>query len=243
MQQQNNLRLNRLSLPPQLAPEAVQRSPTLARVHRATLKLEEPHLFNFTIDDEEEEEDVKPPIPEDAASANSASETTLIKGPLITPVQGIFFKSWKERYFLLTRDFLSCFKMTARGPSTMGAFLFKIRLAEIKSVEWSNSRSDALGTITLNLGPVLVSPVDEISRPEFKKGPCMNLSEEPKRPPIQLRAPQGVKEAVLYDWFEAIEEAIETSKLRRAARSASFGSNCSKKKPSTPIVSQRSLRI
>ena len=34
--------------------------------------------------------------------------------------------NWKERYFILTDDYLSCFKK-AKGPySDLGAFLFKV---------------------------------------------------------------------------------------------------------------------
>ncbi|XP_059484497.1 uncharacterized protein LOC132201939 [Neocloeon triangulifer] len=234
--------LKRLSLPPP-APMAVQKSPTLARVHRATLKIEEPHLFNFTIDDDDQEEEkVHSPLPgsmlpifDELGAATGM--TTLLKGPLVTPVQGLFFKKWKERYFLLTKDFLSCFKISSNGPSTMGPFISKIRLAEITKVEWSNSRSDALGTITLHLGPVLVSPIEDIAQPVYKKGSSELNAESPhnQRPPILLRSPQGVKESVLLDWFETMEEAVEASKMRRAARSASFGSNSSKRRPVSPM--------
>ena len=34
--------------------------------------------------------------------------------------------NWKERYFILTDDYLSCFKKAKGQYSDMGAFLFKV---------------------------------------------------------------------------------------------------------------------
>ncbi|KAF4527774.1 hypothetical protein B566_EDAN015830 [Ephemera danica] len=93
-----------------------------------------------------------------------------------------------------------------------------VRLAEVRSVTWANSRSDALGTVTLELGAPLSPSYDEPCSPPFSGG-----DNSPSRPTtIQLRAGQGVKDAVLEDWFELIEECIESSKSRRAARTASI---------------------
>ena len=38
------------------------------------------------------------------------------------------FSRWKERYFILTRDLLQCFKRNAGKVSDMGEFLFKVSL-------------------------------------------------------------------------------------------------------------------
>ena len=35
--------------------------------------------------------------------------------------------NWRERYFILTKDYLSCFKKAKSQYSDMGAFLFKVR--------------------------------------------------------------------------------------------------------------------
>ncbi|XP_052123423.1 RNA-binding protein 25 [Frankliniella occidentalis] len=50
---------------------------------------------------------------------------------------------WKERYFVLTSDYLHCFKRRAAGDglSQMGHFIFKIRLVDLDAVEWVNRRS------------------------------------------------------------------------------------------------------
>jgi hypothetical protein len=70
-------------------------------------------------------------------------------------------------------------------------------LAEVCNVTWTNSRSDAQGLITLELGAPL-SPGDE----------CKTRSVDPARPCIQLRSPLGIKDAVLEDWFELIEVIV-----------------------------------
>ena len=44
------------------------------------------------------------------------------------------FSRWKERYFVLTRDYLQCFKKGSSRISEMGGFIFKIRLAEVSHV-------------------------------------------------------------------------------------------------------------
>ncbi|XP_034236281.1 uncharacterized protein LOC117642316 [Thrips palmi] len=50
---------------------------------------------------------------------------------------------WKERYFVLTSDYLHCFKRRAAGDglSQMGHFIFKIRLVDLDAPEWVNRRS------------------------------------------------------------------------------------------------------
>ncbi|KAG8232940.1 hypothetical protein J437_LFUL014199, partial [Ladona fulva] len=47
---------------------------------------------------------------------------------------------WKHRYFLLTHDYLHCFKRDAGKISEMGQFLFKIKLVEVEKVEWTNKK-------------------------------------------------------------------------------------------------------
>ncbi|XP_037078677.1 uncharacterized protein LOC119099719 [Pollicipes pollicipes] len=51
--------------------------------------------------------------------------------------------NWKERYFILTKDYLSCFKKAKSQYSDMGAFLFKLPLASLCGVEWDRLRGMA----------------------------------------------------------------------------------------------------
>ena len=38
-----------------------------------------------------------------------------------------FFSRWKERFFILTKDYLQCFKKENSRISEMGAFIMKVR--------------------------------------------------------------------------------------------------------------------
>ena len=41
------------------------------------------------------------------------------------------FSRWKERFFVLTKDSLQCFKKGSSRISEMGGFIFKVRLTEV----------------------------------------------------------------------------------------------------------------
>lgn len=60
----------------------------------------------------------------------------------------------KFRYFVLTRDYLHCFKRATGSIneriSDMGQFIFKIKLVDVEKVEWLNRRS--YSAISLFLG-------------------------------------------------------------------------------------------
>ena len=38
------------------------------------------------------------------------------------------FSRWKERYFILTNDFLQCFKKSTSKITEMGEFIFKVSI-------------------------------------------------------------------------------------------------------------------
>ena len=59
------------------------------------------------------------------------------------------FSRWKERYFVLTSDYLQCFKKATpsvmhSAASEMGRFIFKLKLTEVKKnlVSLCNARSN-----------------------------------------------------------------------------------------------------
>jgi hypothetical protein len=52
-----------------------------------------------------------------------------------------------------------------------------------------------------------MSPVDDLSAPNFNTS-IQDVARQ-GRAPILLRAPVGVKDATLYDWFESIEVSFE----------------------------------
>ena len=65
-----------------------------------------------------------------AAVTSSATNPTLMRG-LLWQQRDRLFSRWKERFFVLTGDYLQCFRRGTSRMTEMGAFLFKIRLAEV----------------------------------------------------------------------------------------------------------------
>ncbi|XP_017153640.1 uncharacterized protein LOC108163073 isoform X4 [Drosophila miranda] len=116
-----------------------------------------------------------------------ASMTGPIKRGLLWQQRDRLFSRWKERYFVLTRDYLHCFKRASGSAneraSDMGQFIFKVKLVDVEKVEWLNRRSySAIGLLLGREGRVL------------------------------LRCDDGLE-----DWFELLEECTVTSKERRRA--------------------------
>lgn len=54
------------------------------------------------------------------------SVPALRKGVLLQARDRLFSR-WKERYFVLTRDYLACFRRGSTKYSEMGSFIFKVR--------------------------------------------------------------------------------------------------------------------
>uniref|UniRef100_A0A182UKS6 PH domain-containing protein n=1 Tax=Anopheles melas TaxID=34690 RepID=A0A182UKS6_9DIPT len=70
-----------------------------------------------------------------------------IKRGLLWQQRDRLFSRWKERYFILTRDYLNCFKRATGSASEkisdMGQFIFKMRLAPSpRNVEETEAESD-----------------------------------------------------------------------------------------------------
>ena len=62
---------------------------------------------------------------DDASLEKSAPACTLRKG-LLWQQRDKIFSRWKERFFVLTPDYLNCFKRGTSRMSEMGEFLFKV---------------------------------------------------------------------------------------------------------------------
>jgi hypothetical protein len=63
--------------------------------------------------------------------------TMVLKGVLWTQRDKVFSR-WKERYFVLTTDYLQCFKKASpsvmhSAASEMGRFIFKLKLTEVRN--------------------------------------------------------------------------------------------------------------
>ena len=63
------------------------------------------------------------------------TSSTVLKGVLWQQRDKVFSR-WKERYFVLTADYLQCFKKSSpsvmhSAASEMGRFIFKLKLTEV----------------------------------------------------------------------------------------------------------------
>ena len=81
-------------------------------------------------------------------SCSNGNDSTIKKGLLWQMKDGGFFSRWKERYFILTKDYLTCFKKSSSNlsflGSEMGSFAYKLKLVEVDSINWK-SPSDCTG--------------------------------------------------------------------------------------------------
>ncbi|XP_055316191.1 putative uncharacterized protein DDB_G0286901 isoform X2 [Sitodiplosis mosellana] len=118
---------------------------------------------------------------------DSMSSGPVVKRGLLWQQRDRIFSRWKERYFVLTKDYLNCFKRASGSVneriSDMGQFIFKIKLVDVEKVEWLNRRS--YSAISLFLG---------------------------REGRVLLRTDNGLE-----DWFELLEECTLISKERRHA--------------------------
>ncbi|KAK9737205.1 hypothetical protein QE152_g10908 [Popillia japonica] len=127
-------------------PAGILDSPTLARVERAILRHEEgahreaAHLQRAA-------------FTQSLLPSNSSRDAyAAIKRGLLWQQRDKLFSRWKERYFILTRDYLHCFRRASGADriSEMGQFLFKIKLVDVDRVEWENKKT--YSTVALMLG-------------------------------------------------------------------------------------------
>ena len=62
---------------------------------------------------------------------SAAGAGMMIKKSLLWQQRDRLFSRWKERYFVLTKDYLQCYKKGSSRISEMGGFIFKIKLSEV----------------------------------------------------------------------------------------------------------------
>lgn len=82
---------------------------------------------------------LRPVTPESDQEDGLVSVPALRKGVLLQARDRLFSR-WKERYFVLTRDYLACFRRGSTKYSEMGSFIFKVNLACVECVEWQDRR-------------------------------------------------------------------------------------------------------
>nr|XP_023019079.1 uncharacterized protein LOC111507927 isoform X1 [Leptinotarsa decemlineata]XP_023019081.1 uncharacterized protein LOC111507927 isoform X2 [Leptinotarsa decemlineata] len=126
-------------------PAAILDSPTLARVERAMLRHEE--------GTNRQGQDIARAQYTQSLLPSFGKETAhVIKRGLLWQQRDKFFSRWKERYFILTRDYLYVFRRASGTDriSEMGQFIFKVKLTDLVKIEWENKKT--YSTVALILG-------------------------------------------------------------------------------------------
>ncbi|KAH9391282.1 hypothetical protein TYRP_006881 [Tyrophagus putrescentiae] len=100
-----------------------------------------------------------------------------------------FFNRWKERFFILTTDYLTCFKKKGSkkqivGMSEMGSFVYKINLNEVKALTWVDKKKN--GVIGVQLATTALFLWNDSER-------------------------------LLDDWMVSLQESTSRTKVRREA--------------------------
>ena len=135
-------------------------------------------------------------------------ENSSIKKGLLWQQRDKIFSRWKERYFILTRDLLQCFKKETSKITEMGGFIFKVRPGP------ERERED--GCLHISQFQIKLSEVDGIELLD-KRGYltiCISLQREGK---FYLRRADGIR-----DWFEAIRDNMKESRARKNNRNSAI---------------------
>lgn len=86
-----------------------------------------------------------------ATTNDPHAEPTIVKKGLLWQKRDTFFSRWKELFFVLTKDYLACFKKDSKiGTSKRGRLLRKVNLADVEAVHWGDKKRH--GLIVLRLG-------------------------------------------------------------------------------------------
>ncbi|EFA04025.2 uncharacterized protein LOC100142172 isoform X1 [Tribolium castaneum] len=159
-------------------PAGVLDSPILARVERVLLRHEEGL----------ERDRRYFPRPEYTQSLLSSSfgkeSTATVKRGLLWQQRKKLFSRWKERYFILTRDYLYCFQRASGADriSEMGQFLFKVKLVDIERVEWENKKTYSIVALVLGRdGKIFLRTPDGLEDWFELIEECMLMSKERRK--------------------------------------------------------------
>jgi len=130
----------------------------------------------------------------ESESVNLWGDPPAVKKGILLQQREKLLARWKERYCILTRDYLHCFRRTTSihrrsgvRLSEMGNFIFKMRLADVEEIEWETRRGVNVTALVL-----------------------------PQEPKIFFKVP-GDNAETLRQWYTLLQECIYTSKERRQA--------------------------
>ena len=110
------------------------------------------------------------PFPPPLTTNNS---TTLMKGVLWQQREKRFSR-WKERFFVISNDYLQCYRKGTSKISEMGGFIYRIRLSEV-SLYFAKRRLLTPFHFLRPHGKVLISSTTSKIGAFSKKRPCLKL--------------------------------------------------------------------
>ncbi|ODM94452.1 hypothetical protein Ocin01_12225 [Orchesella cincta] len=147
---------------------------------------------------------------------NIWGDPPVVKKGLLMQQREKMWSRWKERYFILTRDYLHCFRRLRNvyrlqiTLSAMGQFIYKLRLANVEEIRWEARKNGNGSRIALT------------------------ITHEPR---ILLRTSDDNTEA-LHHWYSLLQECICMSKIKTNKAKRLFktpvGKKISKPFPSPP---------
>lgn len=106
--------------------------------------------------------------------------TTICKG-LMWQQRDKIFSRWKERFFILTQDYLQCFKKGSSRMTEMGGFIFKLKLSDVNEVELLDKKGYLTVSLVLNKeGKILLRKPEGIREWFATLKECVQQSKERK---------------------------------------------------------------
>ncbi|XP_040568049.1 uncharacterized protein [Lepeophtheirus salmonis] len=130
-------------------------------------------------------------------------KSTLKKG-LLWQQRDKLFSRWKERYFILTTDYLHCFKRRTSRITEMGEFIFKIKCGEVEDVELLDKRGYL--TICISLprdGKVYLRKTDGIREWYSLLKECVRECKKRRKESGALFRKQITDSSSIENWLQA----------------------------------------
>ncbi|KAL7632500.1 UNVERIFIED_CONTAM: hypothetical protein RMT77_017163 [Armadillidium vulgare] len=94
------------------------------------------------------QQSIRPRTPDPESNEGVGGVPAMRKGILLQARDRLFSR-WKERYFVLTKDYLACFRRGTTKYSEMGSFIFKVNLATVDAVGWEDRRGGPVLALSL----------------------------------------------------------------------------------------------
>ena len=138
-------------------------------------------------------------------SSGIANDANIKKG-LLWQQKDKIFSRWKERFFILTKDYFHCFKKGNTRLTEMGGFIFKVNIKNLIIVryKWMKMFYSSDNTVYQMIFQLKLAEIDTVELLD-KRGyltVCVSLLKEGK---VYLRRPEGIRE-----WFNALQVMLKS---------------------------------